>query len=135
MLRSRPSSIMRTTRHLLPLASLLALSLPIAGCGPDAPQGPLDGAGLYGALNCATCHKDDGRGGALGPTLRNKAEYWSREALAEYLIEPTRFIDKDARLKSLEAQYNVQMPGAPSSLAREQVLMLADFVLSLSDDE
>lgn len=126
---------MRTTRHLLQLGSLLALSLAVAGCGPDAPRGPLDGAGLYQTLNCATCHKPDGRGGALGPTLRNKAAYWTRETLAEYLVEPTRFIHKDARLKSLEAQFNVQMPGVPSSLTREQVLMLADHVLGLSAEQ
>jgi hypothetical protein len=126
---------MRPRSHLLPAASLLALIVSTAGCGPTEPPGPLDGAGLYKALNCATCHKDDGRGGALGPTLRNKAGYWTRETLAEYLVEPTRFIDKDARLESLKVQYNVQMPGVPSSLTREQVLMLADHVLGLGEDE
>jgi len=126
---------MRTNSHLLPLASLIVLPLLIAGCGPGEPQGPLDGASLYKKLNCATCHKDDGRGGALGPSLRNKGEYWTRETLADYLVEPTRFIAEDARLKSLEAQFNVQMPGVPSSLEREQLLMLADHILGLGDGD
>ena len=124
---------MRMTRLRLSPTVLLALPLVAAACSSGEPPGPPDGAALYRRKGCITCHKDDGRGGPLAPPLRRAAEYWTRETLADYLADPARFVESDARLTSLKTQYNQQMP--PAGLGREQLLLLADHVLGLSEGE
>jgi mono/diheme cytochrome c family protein len=123
---------MSNPRLLPPLAALLLLS---AACGPsgDPGDGPPDGARLYEQRGCVTCHKAGGRGGPLGPSLRNASEYWSREQLVEYLADPASFIGNDARLNAMSRTFNQQMP--PVRLPAEQLLLLADYVLGLGQDE
>jgi len=112
------------------LAALLLL--PALACGPseNPSSGPPEGAQLYEVQRCVICHKASGRGGALGPTLVDRAEYWTREKLAEYLADPASFVGTDARLNSLAIQFNMQMPPVPLTL--EQRLLLADYVLGFT---
>src|SRR5687767_15820990 len=90
---------------------LLAALLALAACG-EAPDGAAqdDGARLYVIANCSTCHAKDGGGTALAPPLRGLAAHWTRESLAEYLLDPKGAIESNPRLKTLSLNFSMHMP-------------------------
>lgn len=49
----------------------------------------IDGAALIQKFACAACHKLNGSGGALGPTLDNVVERMGRENVVRKILEPT----------------------------------------------
>ena len=110
----------------------LALAgLACAACAPDAPpKGPVDGPTLFRQQNCIICHAADGAGTKLGPSLRDKKSFWTREKLAAYIANPPAVVDGDERLKTQSAQYSIPMTTYPG-LSLEQRLALADHVLAL----
>lgn len=119
---------MRPAAHATLLAGLLAL----AACG-DAPDDkpPADGARLYVLANCTTCHGADGAGGMVGPPLRGLAQHWDRESLADYLADPRKRLESDARLKALSLNFSMHMPPA-TNFTPAQRLLIADHALALS---
>jgi mono/diheme cytochrome c family protein len=110
---------------------LLALALLLAACsgGGEQPEGP-SGRTLYRVF-CASCHATDGGGGALAPPLERLSDNWTREEIAEYLLDPLTVVESTPRLKALKNRYNMQMP-PQTALTEEQRLQLADFALELS---
>ncbi len=49
----------------------------------------IDGMALVQKFACAACHKLNGTGGALGPTLDNVVDKMGRENVARKILEPT----------------------------------------------
>ena len=108
----------------MPRAPLL-LALLLAACSDDP------GATLYQAMGCRQCHGTEGDGGTLAPPLERLAENWTREEIAEYLVDPLTVVEADPRLSELKLLYDgKQMPAM--TLPVEDRLLLADFVLALS---
>ena len=68
----------------------------------------------------------------MGPPLSRAGDHWTREDLAEFISEPSRFVEGDARLRTVAAAYRAPMPGVTLDL--EQRLLLADHVLGLRSD-
>ncbi len=103
----------------------------LAACSEEpAHSGPPDGAALFKQQNCVTCHGPDGDGTNLGPTLRGKKVFWTREKLAGYLSDPQSVIRGDERLETQAGKYMLPMVKFVG-LTQEQRLALADFVLGL----
>jgi len=98
--------------------------------GAPGDSAPADGPTLFKAQNCVQCHAQDGSGTNLGPTLRGKKTFWTREKLAAYIAKPAATIAGDARLEQQAAKYSLPMVDYPY-LTLEQRLALADFVLAL----
>lgn len=110
---------------------LAAAGLALAACS-KAPKSsaPPDGAALFVGQNCSVCHGPDGAGTKLGPTLRGKQPFWTREKLATYLRDPQALIRADERLKTQAEQYSLPMVSFVT-LTLEERLALADHVLAL----
>jgi len=116
------------------LSTVLCIALAglaCAACSKEAvPSGPPDGAALFREQNCIQCHGVDGSGTSLGPTLRGKQPFWTREKIAAYLADPQSVIKGDARLEAQAAKYMLPMIKF-AGLTLEQRLALADHVLAL----
>lgn len=110
--------------------SILAGLLLGACSKPAPPAGPPDGAALFREQNCVQCHGPDGSGTNLGPTLHGKQQYWTREKLAAYLLDPQAVIDADPRLQQQAGRYMLPMVKFVG-LSLEQRLALADHVFGL----
>jgi mono/diheme cytochrome c family protein len=116
--------------RLAPLVLLLALACAACGGGEAPEGGEPTGEQLFSTQNCVTCHRADGSGNAFGPALGQVEEYWTREALAQYLADPPSHVAKDPRLTALSRNYRMQMP--PVKLSEQRRLLLADHVLGLA---
>jgi cytochrome c553 len=109
------------------LCALAALGACGGGSEPAA-KGPRTGAQLYGDAQCVQCHGRDGSGTSMGPPLRSLGAHWTRESLAEYLVDPRAAVRKDPRLQALDQRYMMPMQAYPH-VSLEERLALADHVL------
>ena len=76
---------MRRTSILAASAALL-----VGACSKAPPSSvPPDGAALFREQNCVQCHAPDGSGTNLGPTLRGKQQFWTRERIAALRQAPS----------------------------------------------
>jgi len=105
------------------------LTLLAAACGSESSGPPMSGAQLF-ENNCSMCHMRDGSGSNLAPTLHGKKQFWTRETLARYLVDPHGYVAKDPRLKAQGAKYSLPMPSY-KMLARGDLEKLADHVLAM----
>jgi mono/diheme cytochrome c family protein len=117
---------MRRTSILTASAALLL------GACSESPQSslPPDGAALFRQQNCVVCHGNDGGGTKLGPSLRDKKAFWTRETLAAYIADPPAHAARDERLKQQAARYTIPMTTYPG-LSAAQRQALAEHVLAL----
>lgn len=116
--------------RLLP-ALFAPLLFALGACGADdgATKDPTDGAVIYQQALCASCHGSAGKGGWMGPPLKELGEHWSRETLADFIRDPAKFVDDDQRLSELSRQFPTQM--APQkTLTKAQRLAVADWLLA-----
>jgi mono/diheme cytochrome c family protein len=73
-------------------------------------SGDLDGLTLIKQIGCISCHGDNLNGTKLGPELVNLKQFWSRDALINYLRNPQSY-SRDVRFDDYRAKYkNVIMP-------------------------
>ncbi|MCZ7557049.1 MAG: cytochrome c [Bacteroidia bacterium] len=111
---------------------MLTLSFACA-CNSNTDSQPKDvqeGAALFISKNCVTCHGPEGEGGVAGPALKDLAEYYTVESLAEYLNDPDAAVQRDERLRERAEGYGALMPKY-SYLPIEDRRKLAMYVLSL----
>ncbi|MGL4423937.1 MAG: c-type cytochrome, partial [Gemmataceae bacterium] len=74
---------------------------------------PVQGEALFQrtALQCATCHQVDGKGGAIGPDLSGIGKLRTRGQLLESLLEPSRRIDAQYQMLAIQRVDGMQVTG------------------------
>jgi len=108
-------------------ALLLAAALPLLAPRASAGSAP-DGAALWRANECATCHGEKREGTENAPPLRELKRHWDVERLARYLADPPALIAQDERLTRLAERYELDMPDF-SLLPQAERRALADWLL------
>ncbi len=106
----------------------LGLTLLLTSCGHSS--GDRNGAELYTYIGCSSCHGATGTGGSLGPPLKGIGQYWDRESMTNFLVDPKETLASDPRLSKLDDAFKTDMRPF-SELTRDQLERIADFVLSL----
>lgn len=77
---------------------------------PKQTSGDVDGLTLIKQIGCISCHGDNLNGTKLAPELVNLKQFWSRDALINYLRNPQSY-SRDVRFDDYRAKYkNVIMP-------------------------
>ena len=70
----------------------------------------VDGLTLIRQNGCTTCHGQDLNGTQMAPALVNIKEHWTRDALINYLRNPSSY-SGDKRFNDYRAKYkNIMMP-------------------------
>ncbi len=83
----------------------------ITNNGTDQSNAELTAEQLIKNFGCINCHGTDLAGTAMGPSLKNLSEFWSKESLITYLRNPMTYMDKE-RFKEYRKKYPGQiMPG------------------------
>lgn len=84
----------------------------------------------FNRLNCTRCHGSDLKGTPVGPTLYGLQKNWDRDALINYLRNPTSYSTSD-RFKIYKDKYkNVVMP-AYNNVDVKELGQIADYLLNL----
>ncbi|PKL82870.1 MAG: hypothetical protein CVV24_07885 [Ignavibacteriae bacterium HGW-Ignavibacteriae-3] len=82
----------------------------LMGEQPDQKSADADGLTLIKQIGCVSCHGDNLGGSKLGPALADLKQFWSRDALINYLRNPQSY-SRDERFDRYRAKYrNVIMP-------------------------
>ena len=77
---------------------------------PNQPAGEVDGLTIIKQIGCVSCHGEDLNGSQLAPALANLKQFWTRDALINYLRNPQSY-SRDVRFDAYRAKYkNVIMP-------------------------
>lgn len=101
------------------------------GCGTRSVTGAAaEGAKLYAAEQCSTCHGPDGVGTGMAPALRGLKERYTAERLVSYLKDPEALIASDQHLADLAQRYGRAMPTF-SHLDQTHLEQIAAYVLTL----
>ncbi|MCC6273469.1 MAG: cytochrome c [Deltaproteobacteria bacterium] len=95
-------------RKILPLLFLLG-ACSVAPLPQDTATPAVEGARLFKAKGCTTCHTIGG-GVKVGPDLQGlfsrREEAWIRR----YIADPVTMVEQDPIARELKAQYKIQMP-------------------------
>jgi ubiquinol-cytochrome c reductase cytochrome b subunit len=83
-----------------------------------APAGPVQGAILYQANQCSTCHTLNGEGGKLGPELNGVRSRHDRAWVVGHFSDPEKYTPGS------------QMP-AFDFLSESDIATLTDYVMSI----
>lgn len=84
---------------------------------------------LTASLGCTGCHGADLSGTQMAPDLHSVSQYWSRDALINYLRNPSSYMSTD-RLKAYQAKYQVMMPSF-NNIDVKELGKIADYLLTL----
>ena len=88
-----------------------------------------DGKTLTQQVGCISCHGEDLNGTQIAPALVNIKEHWTRDALINYLRNPSSY-SGDKRFDEYRAKYkNVMMPSF-NNLDVKVLGKLADFLMT-----
>ncbi|MFA7227562.1 MAG: cytochrome c [Melioribacteraceae bacterium] len=83
---------------------------PMMGEQSTQQSADIDGLTLIKQTGCISCHGDDLQGTKLAPALANLKQFWSRDALINYLRNPQSY-SRDVRFDEYREKYrNVIMP-------------------------
>ena len=89
----------------------------------DAAVPAVDPESLYRSWGCSICHGTDRRGGKNAPPLTKLDSSWSAETLADYLKDPARWRESDARIRKLVQRYpKLTMPPSDHPEAERRAL-------------
>ncbi len=92
-------------------------------------SGDADGKTLTQQVGCISCHGEDLQGTQIAPALANLKEHWTRDALINYLRNPSSY-SGDKRFEQYRAQYkNVVMPSF-NNLDVKMLGKLADYLMT-----
>ncbi len=92
-------------------------------------SGDADGKTLTQQGGCISCHGEDLQGTQIAPALANLKEHWTRDALINYLRNPSSY-SGDKRFEQYRAQYkNVVMPSF-NNLDVKMLGKLADYLMT-----
>jgi mono/diheme cytochrome c family protein len=73
-------------------------------------SGDVDGLTMIKQIGCISCHGDNLQGSKLAPQLVNLKQFWTRDALINYLRNPQSY-SRDVRFDDYRAKFkNVIMP-------------------------
>lgn len=84
---------------------------------------------LFSKTGCVACHGADLKGTAMAPSLVNVKEFWKRDALINYLRNPSSY-STDKRFVEYKQQYKSIMPSYDNIDVKELGKM-ADYLLQL----
>jgi len=87
---------------------------------------------LISQNRCLTCHGRDLGGSGMGPSLTNLSDNWEKDALINYLKDPSSFLNI-ARMAVLREKYGSDMP-AVKNLSNDEISAIAEFLLKLKRD-
>lgn len=87
---------------------------------------------LISQNRCLTCHGRDLGGSGMGPSLTNLSDNWEKDALINYLKDPSSFLNT-ARMAVLKEKYGSDMP-AVKNLSNDELSAIAEFLLKLKRD-
>jgi len=77
---------------------------------PTQVSGEVDGLTMINQIGCTSCHGDNLQGSKLAPQLVNLKQFWTRDALINYLRNPQSY-SRDVRFDDYRSKYkNVIMP-------------------------
>jgi hypothetical protein len=80
------------------------------GDQPTQVSGEVDGLTMINQIGCTSCHGDNLQGSKLAPQLVNLKQFWTRDALINYLRNPQSY-SRDVRFDDYRSKYkNVIMP-------------------------
>ncbi|MCF8241334.1 MAG: cytochrome c [Melioribacteraceae bacterium] len=89
----------------------------------------LSGQELVANIGCTSCHGNGLTGTKLAPSLFSVHEYWTRDALINYLRNPSSY-SGDERFEAYKQQYNSLMPDY-GNIDVQKLGKIADFLLTL----
>ena len=95
--------------------------------GGAAPAAAVDGKQLF-QQNCQTCHALDKK--LTGPALRGftaRGPWGDKQAIYDWVHNPSAFIAKDAYAKTLQQEYGVVMQAFPA-LSNESIDAIVDYI-------
>lgn len=87
----------------------------------------IDGAEVYAAAGCASCHGADLGGRKMGPPLTGIAPYWTMDEMVRWLKDPSSAYGKD-RLVEIGREYGIVMPPAVG-LTEAELIALSRWLL------
>jgi len=91
-----------------------------------------DGKTLLQQEGCVSCHGGDLKGTQMAPALVSLKDHWTRDALINYLRNPSSY-SGDKRFDNYRAQYkNVMMPSF-SNLDVKVLGKISDYLLTKQD--
>ena len=93
-------------------------------------QSGTDGLVLIKQSNCFSCHGSDLNGTSLGPALANIKQFWTRDALINYLHNPLSY-KGDARFNNYRAKYKNSVMPSYEKINVEGLGKIADYLLSI----
>ncbi len=89
----------------------------------------IDGLALIKQTGCITCHGSELQGTKMAPELKDLKKYWTRDALINYLRNPSSYSD-DARFDEYRAKYkNIVMPSY-RNIDVKDLGKMADYLLT-----
>lgn len=88
-----------------------------------------DAPALLSRLGCTSCHGENLEGTKLAPQLVQISKYWSRDALLNYLRNPSSY-NGDARFDAYRQQYkNIVMPSF-GNIDVKELGKIADYLMT-----
>lgn len=97
-------------KALAPLALLLLFTAcSVASTPGEAPLPGVEGARLFKAKGCTTCHTI-GQGVKVGPDLHGLFSRRDEAWIRRYISDPVTMVEQDPIAAELKRQYKIQMP-------------------------
>lgn len=91
--------------------------------------GSIDGLTLMKQINCISCHGDNLQGTKNGPALVNLKQYWTRDALINYMRNPQSY-SGGVRFDNYRTKYkNIIMPSY-GNIDVKELGKIADYLLT-----
>lgn len=88
-----------------------------------------DGLTLIKQSNCVSCHGSDLNGTSLGPALANIKQFWTRDALINYLHNPSSY-NGNARFNGYRTKYKNSVMPSYGKVDVKDLDKIADYLLS-----
>jgi len=95
----------------------------------DQASGDVDGLTIIKRTGCISCHGENLQGSKLAPALADLKQFWTRDALINYLRNPQSY-SRDVRFDDYRTKYrNVIMPSY-GNIDVKELGKIADYLLT-----
>ncbi len=102
---------------------------PMMGQQSTEKSGDVDGLTIIKQAGCVSCHGEELKGSKLAPALADLKQFWSRDALINYLRNPQSY-GRDVRFDEYRIKYrNVIMPSY-GNLDVKELGKISDYLLT-----
>ncbi len=105
-------------------------TMPQSGNGGSTSAKDLSGEQLVSKLGCVNCHGTDLTGTKMAPDIHGVQKYWSRDALINYLRNPSSYMSSE-RFKAYRAKYPGIMMPPFNNIDVKDLGKVADYILTL----